>query len=239
VGSAGAWRGGTAWRGASPRTAVASTAFRGAYAGRASSFNRGWSGASLYNRGLYGAGWSNRGWYGAGWGNRGWYGRGYWGWGGWPGWWGGYGWGGWGWPWWSLGSYLPWFNSPWYYGYGVNSYPYYADSTAIYAPADTFVDVPPAQPQAPPQAQQLPPPAPTDMTAAHIRVLVPPDAQVWLNGAPTNQSGAVRVLTSPSLDASQPTTLEIRADWHVGNQVVSQTQKLTVFAGDAVTVRFK
>jgi uncharacterized protein (TIGR03000 family) len=236
----------------------ANPAFRGASvrANTWSGVNRSWNGASWANRGWNGSTWGNRGWNGWGWGNRwGWNGWGWgirgWGWGwnrwgwGWgsPNWWWGrnWWWGSPGYAWWGLGSFLPWYSSPWYYGgYASNSFPSTYGDTAYFAPTDTVADLsqqPVQQPAAPEQPQ--PQPAPADLNAAHIRVIVPPDAQVWLSGTPTTETGTMRILTTPALDPARGTTFDIRAAWHVGERVVTQTRQVTVYAGDAVTVRFQ
>jgi uncharacterized protein (TIGR03000 family) len=219
-GGGGAWHGGVG--GVHPAHAGGFSGFNGARTANFGHSVGGWNGA---NRGWSGNSWGNRGWWGNGWGNRGWWGNG-WGW-------GNRSW--WGWPgyaWWGLGSYLPWYSSPWYGSYASNAYPYdYGYSAGYYTPTDSIADVPQQ-----PQSQQ---PTAAELNVAHIRVLVPADAKVWFNGTPTPQTGAMRVLTSPLLDPCRGYTFDIRAEWPGRDGPVNQTRQITVFAGDAVTVRFQ
>jgi len=140
------------------------------------------------------------------------YGRGY-GYGGWGGW----GWGpGWGW----YGGYGP------YYG----GYSGYADPGA--ANYDNTVPVVPA-----PSTMAAPQAVDND---AHIRVIVPdPNAQVFFNGALTQQTGPDRFFETPALSPGNNYTYTIRANWTQNGQPMSKERTLNVTAGQWSVVDFR
>jgi uncharacterized protein (TIGR03000 family) len=184
----------------------------------------GWGG----HGGYYGHGYYGRGYYG--------YGRGY-GWGGW-------GWG-WGWPWIGLG----WYGGGWggYYGsaypyYGYNSYyapDYYGYDNAYpsyaygYSPDYSLDQSAPAYGY--PDSEQ---PAATADNRAHIRVLVPADAQLWFQNRLTKETGPTRLFNSPALQPGHTYSYDIRAQWRQGDRMVTQDREITVYPGDRVSVDF-
>jgi len=80
------------------------------------------------------------------------------------------------------------------------------------------------------------PPA-TDNTA-RLRVLVPADAQVWVDGYATTKTGATREFTSPALDPARNYTYEIKARWMKEGAPVEQTRRVNVQANKTTTVDF-
>ncbi len=73
---------------------------------------------------------------------------------------------------------------------------------------------------------------------ARFRIAVPADAQVWLEGASTQQSGTLRHFVSPPLEPGASYGYTIRARWRERGQVVEQTKEIEVQAGDQVNVTF-
>jgi uncharacterized protein (TIGR03000 family) len=73
---------------------------------------------------------------------------------------------------------------------------------------------------------------------AHIILQVPPDAQVWLEGRPTQQTGTTRTFVSPVLPVNQNFLYEVRVRWHNGTGVMEKTQTVTVKAGSQVRLNF-
>ena len=71
-----------------------------------------------------------------------------------------------------------------------------------------------------------------------VTVDVPPDADVWFNGAPTAQKGTVRRYISPALAPGMNYTYFVRARWLEDGVAVDQTRRVTVRAGDQLTVDF-
>jgi uncharacterized protein (TIGR03000 family) len=73
---------------------------------------------------------------------------------------------------------------------------------------------------------------------ALITVEVPADAEVWIEGQQTKQTGASRQFVSPPIDKGRDYEYRIRARWKEDGKVVEQTKQITVFAGDNFTVGF-
>jgi uncharacterized protein (TIGR03000 family) len=78
---------------------------------------------------------------------------------------------------------------------------------------------------------------PQDPNAALLNVSVPADAEVWLEGKPTNQTGSHRQFESPALKPGQEYTYTIRARWKDEGRNVEVMRLLSVHAGDKVDVR--
>lgn len=73
---------------------------------------------------------------------------------------------------------------------------------------------------------------------AYLDVKVPEDAQVWLEGKPTRQTGSDRLYVSPPLEPGPTFTYEIRARWLENGHAIEQTQSVDVRAGSRVSVQF-
>jgi uncharacterized protein (TIGR03000 family) len=82
------------------------------------------------------------------------------------------------------------------------------------------------------------PPALQGDKVAQIVVAVPADAQVWIEGQPTKQTGTSRWFVSPVLNKGEEYQYRIRARWREDGKDVEQTQRLAVHAGDNVSVSF-
>ena len=93
------------------------------------------------------------------------------------------------------------------------------------------VDVPPL----PVGAMAPPPPG---RTGVSLLVQVPTDAEIWLDGVKTNQTGTSRRFESPALQAGGVYTYEVRARWTEQGRAVEQSQVVLVHAGDQVRVNF-
>jgi len=74
--------------------------------------------------------------------------------------------------------------------------------------------------------------------AAHVRVLVPPDARVWIGGMESTQRGEERDFASPALTPGKAYTYEVRAQWTQDGQTVEQTRQVKVSANQTTTVDF-
>src|SRR5262245_821125 len=88
---------------------------------------------------------------------------------------------------------------------------------------------------------QLPPPLPlvdAPATTALIRVRVPPEAEIWFSGDKTTQRGDWRLFYTPILREGQSLDYEVRARWKQDGKDVDQTRKITVSAGDRLTIDF-
>jgi uncharacterized protein (TIGR03000 family) len=89
------------------------------------------------------------------------------------------------------------------------------------------------------------PPPPVEVTVvqqpiphATLRVLVPPDAEVWFWDQKTTQSGAERLYLTPDLEQSGAYGYEIRARWKQDGKPIERTRKVIVHPGNRVTVDF-
>jgi uncharacterized protein (TIGR03000 family) len=131
-----------------------------------------------------------------------------------------------------------------YYGYAMGEgYGFWLGPPNRYLPPDRW----PAcglyqspwdrMPKAPP-GTPAPPLAAKDDKAARIVVRVPADAEVWLEGSKTRQTGAAREFISPPLESGENYVYEVRARWTNDGQSVDQTRKVEVHAGDRVSVNF-
>jgi len=74
--------------------------------------------------------------------------------------------------------------------------------------------------------------------AAHIRVLVPEDAQVWVGGQETGQRGQERDFASPVLTPGKTYSYEVKARWMQDGQPVERTRQVKVQANQTTTVDF-
>lgn len=71
---------------------------------------------------------------------------------------------------------------------------------------------------------------------AIIRLRVLENAQVWIDGNATSQTGTSRPFVTPALDPGKDYSYEIRARWTDDGRTVEQTRKITVQSGDRMTV---
>jgi uncharacterized protein (TIGR03000 family) len=153
--------------------------------------------------------------------------------------WGGYGGGGWNswnnnsWNnvWRSYTSPYYW-NGGGYYG-GRSSYYYdYPRSTYYYDVAPSYYAAPSTQFYYEPAPQQAP-------DTAQIRVLVPdPNARVWFDGNPTQQTGTDRLFHTPSLQAGVANTYRIRATFMQNGREMTQERVVSVTPGRMSMVDF-
>ncbi len=80
---------------------------------------------------------------------------------------------------------------------------------------------------------------PAEDTTALIEIKLPAsDADVWFQGERTSRTGAVRQFRSPPLVVGRTYTYDVLALWGEGGQSTKQLRKVTVKAGDRLTVDF-
>jgi uncharacterized protein (TIGR03000 family) len=128
------------------------------------------------------------------------------------------------------------------YGYGYGGY----GGGVIYVnpPPVVVVNPPPVDT---PQAAPAPAPAPAapaeeaplpNPTVAQVKLLVPADAEVFVQGAKMTQTGTVRRFVSPALEKDKEYTYQIRVVLHdkAGKEVVRNVS-LEVRAGDSKAVQ--
>lgn len=73
---------------------------------------------------------------------------------------------------------------------------------------------------------------------ARIRVRVPTDAELWIDGEKTRQRGAVREFVTATLDPDRIYRLPVRARWIEDGITVEKSVTVKAFAGNRVTVNF-
>jgi uncharacterized protein (TIGR03000 family) len=111
--------------------------------------------------------------------------------------------------------------SAYYYGGGAMPEWYY----------DTTVRLPAEMPQVDGAG------VPADLSA-HLNVRVPADAEFWVDGTQTKQSGSLRQFVSPPLEAGQDYSYELKARWVENGREVVQTRRIPVFSGLWRTIDF-
>src|SRR5207253_1465159 len=116
------------------------------------------------------------------------------------------------------------YGSPGYWGYGRPYYgyaPYYYSTPYVDAYGGAVVATTPSTVT---ESLYRPAAAPAAVTVT----LPTSDAQVWFEGVPMRQTGAVRQFTSPPLDPAQSYHYTVRAVWNEGDRTVDQTRTVTV-----------
>ncbi len=77
-----------------------------------------------------------------------------------------------------------------------------------------------------------------DQAPVEITVIVPSDADVFFDGAPTVQKGSERLFLSPLLPVGKPFHYHVLARWNEGGKTVERTRRIVVTGGAAVRVDF-
>ena len=142
------------------------------------------------------------------------------------------GWGGWGYPWGSYGGY--------YGDYYPGAYGgYTGDYTEPVSAQYPYPSVPDASIYSPLATAPVGPPAPlVQDNAVYIRVQVPPDAEVWVEGQKMTQQGPVRFFDSPPVTPGRAYVYHIQARWKEDGHDVDEVREVTVYAGSRVGVDF-
>ena len=81
-------------------------------------------------------------------------------------------------------------------------------------------------------------PAPTGLAPVEIEVGVPPDAEIWFDDAKTTQTGPLRRFVSPPLAPGHDYTYEVRVRWRENGNEIAQSRRITVRAGEQVSIAF-
>jgi uncharacterized protein (TIGR03000 family) len=80
------------------------------------------------------------------------------------------------------------------------------------------------------------PPNSEGMRSVLLEVRVPASAEIWIEGAKTMQTGAIRQFISPALEPDREFTYEIKAKWLANGQERTETRNVNVRAGRVVRV---
>lgn len=122
-------------------------------------------------------------------------------------------------------------------GYGLADYPGPFAGPGVPPDYRGLWNLYPPMAHPPVHVEGLAPTAPQKTTVS-LRLKVPADAAVWLDGAKTAQTGADRLFESPPIKPGAPYTYAIRARWTENGRSVEQTQIVLVRAGDQIAVSF-
>jgi uncharacterized protein (TIGR03000 family) len=103
-----------------------------------------------------------------------------------------------------------------------------------YSPSYSYSDYYTPSQQYNPQQQ-----GPMDDNIARIRVIVSdPQARVFFDGAPTQQTGTERLFYTPPLQATATNTYRIRATWNQGGKETMQERVINVTPGRMTVIDF-
>ena len=77
---------------------------------------------------------------------------------------------------------------------------------------------------------------PVDTNTVTLRMHVPSDARVWIEGEAMSPSGADRIFVSPSLSPGYDYTYHIRVQWDENGKAVERNREVKVHAGDRISL---
>jgi uncharacterized protein (TIGR03000 family) len=77
-----------------------------------------------------------------------------------------------------------------------------------------------------------------DSSSVLIQMRLPADARVWFDDTPTTVTGTSRLFASPPLAAGQYYAYQVRVQWNDNGKVVDRTRRVTIQAGDRITLDF-
>jgi uncharacterized protein (TIGR03000 family) len=136
----------------------------------------------------------------------------------------------------SYPNYYGWYGTP-YYSSGYSTYSpgyYYSYPTYSYTPQYAYGSTSSSyQSFYPTEGEE-----PRDANVAMLDVRVPADAQVWIDGSKTTQTGTERRFESPTLTPGKTYSYDVRARWMGDEGEVTRTKHVTFHAGDRVSVDF-
>jgi uncharacterized protein (TIGR03000 family) len=75
-----------------------------------------------------------------------------------------------------------------------------------------------------------------DVKTVTLRLHVPSDARVWIEGKETSQSGADREFVSPALASGRRYVYHIRVQWDKNGKTTERKREVSVQAGDRITL---
>jgi uncharacterized protein (TIGR03000 family) len=74
--------------------------------------------------------------------------------------------------------------------------------------------------------------------AVLMTVSVPADAEIWIDGSKTMQTGTLRRFVSPPILPGQDYAYEVTAKWKEDGHEVTQSRRVRVHAGERVSINF-
>jgi uncharacterized protein (TIGR03000 family) len=137
----------------------------------------------------------------------------------------------------------PYYSSYYPYNYGWNYYPgynswwfptyYVQPSYSVIESTPTVVDN-----YSPAAVSYAPMTETAQDSCAHLRVIVPPTAEVWVQGRKTSMTGSNRSFVSPTLTPGKDYHYDISVRWSENGTPVRRDRTIDVHANEAVTVNF-
>lgn len=120
--------------------------------------------------------------------------------------------------------------SPWHYGSYWAYHPwYYYAPRSVYGPVSSgYQAFYPGSAGAPAGVDQV----------VHFDIRVPANATIWFDGEKTTQTGSLREFVSPPLAPGRQYAYELRARWTEDGREVTQSRRITVRAGERVSITF-
>jgi len=120
------------------------------------------------------------------------------------------------------------------YSYGNYYYP--SEDYSTYYPNYYSGDTYSAAPQTNTYQSFYPANTTQNDNRAYIRVQVPENAEVFFDGAKTQQRGSDRLFMTPALQSGSSYTYELKARWNENGQPVERTRTVRVQAGEEKAV---
>jgi uncharacterized protein (TIGR03000 family) len=125
-------------------------------------------------------------------------------------------------------------------GYGLANYPgpvpgpmYRSVPSSVLPPKW----LPPTYPPPSPPEHSVAVPS-TSGAVAYLLVQTPADAEVWLEGVKTQQSGPARLFATPPLTPNARYAYAVRVRWSEDGRPMEQTQEVILQAGDRLSLQF-
>ena len=127
------------------------------------------------------------------------------------------------------------------YYYGSYAYPYSGYAYSGYAYPDYGAYSAPDVIEPDTTVSAYPPvetgPAPATLGSARVTVQLPANAQLWIDGQLTNQTGSVRVFETPAtLEPGRSYTYRLRAEWVENGQPVVRERAVNFQAGNEAVI---
>lgn len=79
---------------------------------------------------------------------------------------------------------------------------------------------------------------PDQKLPARIRIRLPADAEVFINGKKTRSTGAVREFETPKLDPERVYSYVVKAKWTENGIAVEKSLRVRALSGNRVTINF-
>jgi uncharacterized protein (TIGR03000 family) len=79
---------------------------------------------------------------------------------------------------------------------------------------------------------------PVQANAVTVKMHVPDNARVWIEGDAVSQSGQYREFVSPPITPGRDYVYRVRVQWDENNKTIESTREVPVHAGDHINLTF-